>query len=76
MDFIKKIPSLMDLLASIVFNDLSRVQNCLYWLDNEVWDVGSVLYQKEQKLGHSSASYAILNSHVSFLASHIYHCFK
>ena len=32
--------------------------------DNEVWKVGSVLNQKQRELGHSSASFTILNPHV------------
>ena len=39
---------------------------------NEVWKVGSLLIQKQQELGHSSTSYAILNLHVCLLASHLY----
>jgi len=42
-------------------------------LDNEVWDVRSILNQKQQKLGHSSASYGILNPHVFLLAFHLYY---
>ena len=34
-------------------------------LDNEVWEVGSVLKQKQRDLGHLIASYVILNSNVS-----------
>jgi len=41
-------------------------------LVNEVWEVRSVLNKKQRELGHSSASYAILNPHVSLLASHLY----
>jgi len=72
MNFIKKIPSLMSLVASIMFNDSCGVQIAFVGLNNKVWEVGSVLKQKQQQLGHLSASYVILNSHVSLLASHLY----
>ena len=45
-------------------------------LDNEVWEVGSVLNEEQRELGHSSASYAILNSRVSLLVSHHLNHFK
>jgi len=41
-------------------------------LENEVWEVRSVLNKKQQELDHSIASYIILNAHVSLLASHLY----
>ena len=41
-------------------------------LDNEVWKVGSVLNEEQRELEHSNASYAILNCHISPLASHLY----
>ena len=51
---------------------MCSVKVALLGLDNQVWEVGSVLNQKQWELGHSSASYAILNAHVPLLASHIY----
>ena len=45
-------------------------------LDNEVWEIRNVLKQKQRELGHSSASYVILNSHVSLLASHLSKLFQ
>jgi len=45
-------------------------------LEKDVWEVRSVLNQEQQELGHLSASYAILNPHVSPLASHLYYPFQ
>jgi len=45
-------------------------------LDNETREVGSVLEKKQRELGHSSASYVILNSHVSLLVSHLSELFQ
>ena len=64
----------MSLLASNVFNDSCGV--AFIGLDNEVWEVGSVLKQKQRKLGHLIASYVMLNSHTSLLASHLYYPFQ
>ena len=44
-------------------------------LHNEVWEVGSVLNQKQRE-HHLSVSYFILNPHVSPLASHLYRLFQ
>ena len=41
-------------------------------LVNEVWYVGSALNKKQRELVHSSAIYAILNPHVSLLASYLH----
>jgi len=71
MNSAKKIQSQKSLLASIVLIDSCGVHNCLIGLDKEVWEVGSVLKQKQRELGHSSASYIILNSHASLLGSHL-----
>ena len=45
-------------------------------LINEISKVESVLNQKQQELGHPSASYVVLNPHVSPWASHLHYPFQ
>jgi len=45
-------------------------------LEREVWEVRSVLKQKQRELGHSSTKYVILNPHVPLWASHLYYPFQ
>jgi len=46
-DFTRKVPSLVNLLAFILFNDSSAMKNHIYWTYNEIWEVGRVLTKKQ-----------------------------
>jgi len=64
MDFTKDTPSLLSLIASIVFYYSIGMENYICWLVNEILEVGRALSQKQWELGHTSANYTILNQHV------------
>ena len=65
MDHTKKIPSLVSLLTSIMFNDsFGSMKATFIRLINEIEQVGRALTYKKWELGHAYASYGFLNQHV------------
>ena len=74
-DFTKKVPSLMSLMAFIVFNASFRTKTALIRPVNETWEVRRVWSWKQWEMGHACASYDFANQHVSLLASHLYYLF-
>ena len=77
MDFTKKIPSLVSLIAPIVFNDSMEWKKFAFTgLVSEIWEVGRVLVQPQWKLGQASVIYVILNKVTILLALYLMTHFK
>ena len=71
MNFTKKIPSLVSLIASIEFNDSFGWNSISNEFMNEIWEVGRVVTQKSYLSDQVIAVYAILNQDISLLTSNL-----
>ena len=72
MNFSKKIPSSVSLIASIEFKDSFGVEFYNGFM-NEIWEVGRIVTHKPYLSDQIITVYAILNPDTSLLASNLYY---